>query len=255
MYIFVAQCVKKLIELELELEGDIFLTIQRSTTIASKIYNFFAMPKADFLTALSDYSDVHDLRYVRDIMVSIVKRKTKRAIGPLVERKSGTNMKDNLLKDIYNLYSFGEGSVQSLPNQKSMLRCDSRYSDQCVQTDSSVNLVCNSDLEILKDELLANFDELKNEVLKSNKSCSATSQQTNSSFTSAVNQLVEANNHLMPVQPNLQEYPLYITPVRNYPASPHFHQLHPLYPPQLFPRQQSNQGPMNIMEPQMLSRY
>ena len=33
-----------------------------------------------------------------------------------------------------------------------------------------------------------------------------------------MNQLVEANNHLMPVQPNLQEYPLYITPVRNYPA-------------------------------------
>ena len=65
--------------------GDIFLTIQRSTTIASKIYNeFFAMPKADFLTALSDYSDVRDLRYVRDIMVSIVKRKTKRAIVPLV---------------------------------------------------------------------------------------------------------------------------------------------------------------------------
>ena len=164
--------------------GDIFLTIQRSTMIASKIYNeFFAMPKANFLTALSDYSDVHDLRYVRDIMVFIVKRKTKRAIGPLVERKSGTNMKDNLLKDIYNLYSFGEGSIQSLP--KSMLRCDSRYSDQCVQTDSSFNLVCNSDLEILTDELLANFDELKNKVLKSNKSCSATSQQTNSSFTSA----------------------------------------------------------------------
>ena len=164
--------------------GDIFLTIQHSTTIASKINNeFFAMPKADFLTALSDYSDVHDLRYVRDIMVSIMKRKTKRAIGPLVEHKSGTNMKDNLLKDIYNLYLFGEGSIQSLP--KSMLRCDSRYSDQCVQTDSSSNLVCNSDLEILKDELLANFDELKNEVLKSNKSCSATPQQTNSPFTSA----------------------------------------------------------------------
>ena len=164
--------------------GDIFLTIQRSTTIASKIYNeFFAMPKADFLIALSDYSDVHDLHYVRDIMGSIAKRKTKRAIGPLVERKSGTNMEDNLLKDIYNLYSFGEGSIQSLP--KSMLRCDSRYSDQCVQTDSSFNLVCNSDLEILKDELLANFDELKNEVLKSNKSCSATSKKTNSSFTSA----------------------------------------------------------------------
>ena len=69
-----------------KLIGDIFLTIQRSTTIASKIYNeFFAMPKADFLTALSDYSDVHDLRYVRDIMVSIVKRKTKRAI----DRSSG----------------------------------------------------------------------------------------------------------------------------------------------------------------------
>ena len=48
-------------------------------------------------------------------MVSIVKRKVKQSVGPLVERKGGSNLKDNLLKDAYNLYSFGEGSVQSLP--------------------------------------------------------------------------------------------------------------------------------------------
>ena len=41
------------------------------------------------------------------MMVSIVKRKVKQS---LVERKGGSNLKDSLLKDVYNLYSFGEGS-------------------------------------------------------------------------------------------------------------------------------------------------
>ena len=56
-----------------------------------------------------------ELRYVRDLVVSVVRRRLRQGLGPLVERKSGADVKENLLKDIYNIYSLGEGSIQSLP--------------------------------------------------------------------------------------------------------------------------------------------
>ena len=31
----------------------------------------------------------------------------KQTVGPLIERKSGNNLKENLVKDIYSLYSLG----------------------------------------------------------------------------------------------------------------------------------------------------
>ena len=40
------------------------------------------------------------------MMVSIVKRKTKQSIGLIVEHQGTSNLKENLLKGIYNLYSF-----------------------------------------------------------------------------------------------------------------------------------------------------
>ena len=46
--------------------------------------------------------------------------------------ESGANVKDNLLKDIYNLYSLGEKSIDALP--KNMIRSDTRFYSQEVQT-------------------------------------------------------------------------------------------------------------------------
>ena len=93
---------------------DAFLEIQRATVTVSKIYNdYFALTRADFISSLSECCNCYELRYIRDMMVSIVKRKTKQSIRPLVERRGASNLKENLLKDIYNLYSFGEGSIQS----------------------------------------------------------------------------------------------------------------------------------------------
>ena len=98
---------------------DIFLTLQRSTAAVFKIYNeYFAMPKNDFITGLSDLCCIPELRYVRDILYAIVKRKLNvNNLGQLTERRSGTNLKDNLVKDVYSLYSFGEGSLHSLPKK------------------------------------------------------------------------------------------------------------------------------------------
>ena len=51
----------------------------------------------------------------------IVKRKLGQSnLGSLIERRSGANVKDNLLKDIYNLFSLGEKSTDALP--KNLIR-------------------------------------------------------------------------------------------------------------------------------------
>ena len=70
---------------------DTFLIIHRSTLIVSRIYNeLFDKPKTEFLAELSGACDVAELRSVRDIMYSTVKRRTVSGhLGPLVERKSG----------------------------------------------------------------------------------------------------------------------------------------------------------------------
>ena len=116
-------------------QDDIFLTIQRATFAVSKIYNdLFAKSRADFVYELSELCCTSELRFVRDMLAAVVKRKLGQCnIGNLIERR-GTNAKDNLLKDPYNLYSLWEKSIQALP--KNMLRCDNRLQDQEVQTDS-----------------------------------------------------------------------------------------------------------------------
>ena len=49
-----------------------------------------------------------ELRYVRDMVFCLVKRKLGQSdLESLIERRSGAKVKDNLLKDIYYLYSLG----------------------------------------------------------------------------------------------------------------------------------------------------
>ena len=83
---------------------------------------------------LADSCDVIELRYVHDVMFSIMKRRTKsNQLAPFIEKKSGEHLKDKIIKDIYNLYCLGEGSL-SLP--KHMLQSESRFVSQEVQTNN-----------------------------------------------------------------------------------------------------------------------
>ena len=109
---------------------DIFLTVQHSTFAVGKIYNdLFANSRSDFISELSELCCVVELRYVRDMVFCIVKRKLGQSnLGSLIERRSGANVEDNLLKDIYNLYSLGEKSIDALP--KNMIRSDTRFCSQ-----------------------------------------------------------------------------------------------------------------------------
>ena len=71
---------------------DIVLTLERSTAAVFKIYNkYFAMPKNDFITGLSDSCCISELRYVQDMLYAIVKRKLNvNNLGQPTERRSGT---------------------------------------------------------------------------------------------------------------------------------------------------------------------
>ena len=111
---------------------DIFLTVQRSTFAVDKIYKRFANPRSDFISELSELCCVAELRYVRDMVFCIVKRKLGQSnLGSLIERRSGANVKDNLLKDIYNLFSLEEKSIDALP--KNMIRSGTRFCSQEVR--------------------------------------------------------------------------------------------------------------------------
>ena len=145
---------------------DIFLTVQRSTLVVGKIYNeLFAKSRTEFISELSNLCSVIELRYVRDMVLALVKRKlSQNHLGPLIERKSGANVKENLLKYIFNVYSLGEGSIQSLP--KNMVRSETRYVCQEVQTDSCLSrtlFASKSETEDLKTDLLGKISELREE--------------------------------------------------------------------------------------------
>ena len=145
---------------------DIFLTVQRSTFAMGKIYNdLFANSRSDFISELSELCCVAELRYVRDMVFSIVKRKLGLSnLGSLIERRSGANVKDNLLKDIYNLYSLEEKSIDALP--KNMIRSDTRFCIQEVQTDTCLSntlFATKSDVEELKNDFLSKLSDLREE--------------------------------------------------------------------------------------------
>ena len=62
------------------------LSFQRAKSIVGKIDNdLFALQlsRADFFSCLSECFSCYELRYVRDMMVSIVKRKMKQSVGVL----------------------------------------------------------------------------------------------------------------------------------------------------------------------------
>ena len=98
---------------------------------------------------------------------SMVKRKVgNKNLGRL---RSGANIKDNLLKDIYSLYSLVEGSIESLP--KHMIKSDTKFQHQEVQTDiclSNTLFVCKAEVEAVKNDLLNKLSHLREQFVASN---------------------------------------------------------------------------------------
>ena len=81
-----------------------FLTVQRSTAAIGIIYSeLFGKSRTEFISELTVVCCVAELRYVRDMVYPLVKKKlNQNNLGQLTERRTGANIKENLLKDVYN---------------------------------------------------------------------------------------------------------------------------------------------------------
>ena len=80
------------------------------------MYQDYAMlPKADFVTKYTEQYDEHCLRFMRDILYSIVKSRKGVLLPNLAERKRSDGIKDKVVKDLYDILTYGEGVRVSLP--------------------------------------------------------------------------------------------------------------------------------------------
>ena len=64
---------------------------------------------------------------MRDILCSVVKRRKGVLLPNLVERKEGDGIKEKLVKDLYDIFSYGEGVREALP--KNLFSSSSRHLD------------------------------------------------------------------------------------------------------------------------------
>ena len=146
---------------------DIVDVLQNSTATVSKIYSvLFSRSKAEFMQDLSENNNVADLRYVRDMIFVLMKgRKPSTQYGNLVERRATENIKDTLIKDIYSIFCYGEGSINSLP--KNLFRADRFLSSSGTQTGLCIDSpsATLADLNVLKTQLLQKVAELRNDFL------------------------------------------------------------------------------------------
>ena len=145
---------------------DIFLNIQSATILAKNIYyDYFSLSKAEFLKNIEGLANELELRYARDMMFAITRRRMN-FHGNLCERKSSdTGLKEKLCLDIYTLYTFNEGSISALP--KNMLKSEAiQTTEHLTQTDADMKFVLQKDLDSLKLELLEKIEVIQSSLLK-----------------------------------------------------------------------------------------
>ena len=132
-------------------------------------FDYYALSKADFLKNVEGLGNEMELRYARDMIHSIVKRH-KRFSGQLAERKKCDGIKDKLSKDIYTLFSYGEGSLPAIP--KNMLRNESKqYVDNTCQTNVlDESFVLKKDLDKVKCDLLEKINAIQSSLLNASSS-------------------------------------------------------------------------------------
>ena len=182
---------------------DTFLILQRATTIVKNIYfDYYALSKGDFLKNVEGLGDEMELRYARDMIHSIVKRR-KRFSGQLAELKKCDRIKDKLSKDIYTLFSYGEGSLPAM----NMLRNESKqYVDNTCQTNvHDESFVLKKDLDKVKCDLLEKINAIQSSLLN------ASSSALSSADT------VDALNSL---QPNVVPVPSTVSENSSKPSNP-----------------------------------
>ena len=75
------------------------------------------LPKAEFSSKYTERYGEVSLRFMRDIPYSIVRRRKGLILPNLIERKQTEGVKEKLVKDIDDIFAFGEGIKDNLPKQ------------------------------------------------------------------------------------------------------------------------------------------
>ena len=94
-----------------------FLFMQQSANILYYVYEeWFGDSKSVFTTKLCEAGTKDALRYVRDMIFVMVRRKLRwHNDSCLTERRKCSTLKEKLAKDIHDIFSLGEGGISSLP--------------------------------------------------------------------------------------------------------------------------------------------
>ena len=75
---------------------DIFLNIQRASSITKSIYfDFYSLSKGEFIRNVKDLGNEIELKFIRDMVTAIVRRRTG-FTGNTVERKKCDGLKESL---------------------------------------------------------------------------------------------------------------------------------------------------------------
>ena len=75
------------------------------------------LPRAEFSSKYTDRYGEVTLRFTRDILYSIVKRRKGLTLPNLIERKQTEDVKEKLVKDSYDIFAFVEGIKDNRPKQ------------------------------------------------------------------------------------------------------------------------------------------
>ena len=144
---------------------DTFLKIQRASSITKSIYfDFYSLSKEEFIRNVKDLGNETELKFARDMVTAIVRRRTG-FTGNTVERKKCDSLREKPASDIYLMFAFGEGRIQSLP--KHILKSDGKSTaDQSSETNIDSYFAQKDELNALRVELMSKIEEIKKSLLK-----------------------------------------------------------------------------------------
>ena len=119
------------------------------------------LPKADFVTKYTEEYDEHCLRFMRDILYGIVKRRKGVLLPILAERKQSDGIRDKLVKDLYDIFTYGEGVRESLP--KTLFSSSSRHVENSTTKQNAEETVNLTQQQEMNEQLEAIFVNQLNE--------------------------------------------------------------------------------------------
>ena len=117
------------------------------------------LPKPDFVTKYIEQYDEHCLRCI--YLYSIVKRRKGVLLPNLAERKQSDGIKDKLVKDVYDIFIYGEGVRESFP--KNLFSSSGRHVENSTTKQNAEETVNLTQQQEMKEQLEAFFVNYLNE--------------------------------------------------------------------------------------------